>query len=121
MKAPGKIPSTSRRTFARVFGPCKPTIDGKTKVCGRAKGCLPSGRHGTCDSRGVGGVGALVNTHLAVNIDSYESLRTRIGRLWIWRGSTEKTILPLRSSSEIFTPRLASEEPLKSFASGFTE
>uniref|UniRef100_A0A7I5E6H3 Endo/exonuclease/phosphatase domain-containing protein n=1 Tax=Haemonchus contortus TaxID=6289 RepID=A0A7I5E6H3_HAECO len=30
--------------------------------------------HGTCDSRGVGGVGVLVNTHLAMNIDSYESL-----------------------------------------------
>ncbi|VDP51724.1 unnamed protein product [Heligmosomoides polygyrus] len=28
---------------------------------------------GTCDSRGVGGVGVLVNTHLAMNIDSYES------------------------------------------------
>ncbi|VDO34489.1 unnamed protein product [Haemonchus placei] len=25
---------------------------------------------GTCDSRGVGGVGVLVNTHLAMNIDS---------------------------------------------------
>uniref|UniRef100_A0A7I4YD80 Endonuclease exonuclease phosphatase domain containing protein n=1 Tax=Haemonchus contortus TaxID=6289 RepID=A0A7I4YD80_HAECO len=33
---------------------------------------------GTCDSRGVGGVGVLVNTHLAMNIDSYESLTTRI-------------------------------------------
>nr|CDJ94239.1 endonuclease-reverse transcriptase [Haemonchus contortus] len=27
---------------------------------------------GTCDSRGVGGVGVLVSTHLAMNIDSYE-------------------------------------------------
>ncbi|VDO71987.1 unnamed protein product [Haemonchus placei] len=36
---------------------------------------------GTCDSRGVGGVDVLVNTHLAINIDLYESLTTRIGRL----------------------------------------
>nr|CDJ80505.1 Protein GCY-22, isoform c [Haemonchus contortus] len=36
---------------------------------------------GTCDSRGVGGVSVLVNAHLAMNIDSYESLTTRIGRL----------------------------------------
>ncbi|VDO47320.1 unnamed protein product [Haemonchus placei] len=36
---------------------------------------------GTCDSRGVGGVGVLVNTHLAMNIGSYESLTTRIGHL----------------------------------------
>ncbi|XGW11057.1 hypothetical protein V3C99_012506 [Haemonchus contortus] len=40
---------------------------------------------GTCDSRGVGGVGVLVNTHLAMNIGSYESLTTRIGRLRLRR------------------------------------
>ncbi|VDO46608.1 unnamed protein product [Haemonchus placei] len=28
---------------------------------------------GTCDSTGVRGVGVLVNTHLAMNIDPYES------------------------------------------------
>ncbi|VDO95879.1 unnamed protein product [Heligmosomoides polygyrus] len=39
----------------------------------------------TCDSRGVGGVGVLVNTHLAMNIDSYESLTSRIGRLRLKR------------------------------------
>ncbi|XGW10366.1 hypothetical protein V3C99_012118 [Haemonchus contortus] len=33
---------------------------------------------GTCDSRGVGGIGVLVNTHLATNRDSYESLTTRL-------------------------------------------
>ncbi|ETN83960.1 hypothetical protein NECAME_17312 [Necator americanus] len=33
---------------------------------------------GTCDSRGVG---ILVNTNMAVNIDSFEQLTTRIGRL----------------------------------------
>ncbi|KAK6727699.1 hypothetical protein RB195_005404 [Necator americanus] len=36
---------------------------------------------GTCDSRGVGGVGVLVNTSMAKNIDSFEQLTTRIGRL----------------------------------------
>ena len=36
---------------------------------------------GTCDNRGVGGVGVLVNTSLATNIDSFEQLTTRIGRL----------------------------------------
>ncbi|KAK6740397.1 hypothetical protein RB195_008700 [Necator americanus] len=38
---------------------------------------------GTCDSRGVGGVGVLVNTSMAKNIDSFEQLTTRIGRLLI--------------------------------------
>ncbi|KAK6751618.1 hypothetical protein RB195_003188 [Necator americanus] len=36
---------------------------------------------GTCDSRGVGGVGVLVNTSMTKNIDSFEQLTTRIGRL----------------------------------------
>ncbi|EYC29722.1 hypothetical protein Y032_0006g3143 [Ancylostoma ceylanicum] len=40
---------------------------------------------GTCDSRGVGGVGALVNANLAMNIDSFEQLTTRIGRLRLRR------------------------------------
>nr|CDJ91092.1 endonuclease-reverse transcriptase [Haemonchus contortus] len=44
---------------------------------------------GTCDSKGVGDVGVLVNTHLAMNIDQCESLTTRIGRLRLRRcGST---------------------------------
>ncbi|KAK6761361.1 hypothetical protein RB195_022430 [Necator americanus] len=43
----------------------------------------------TCDSRGVGGVGVLVNTSMAKNIDSFEQLTTRIGRLRMRRcGST---------------------------------
>ncbi|VDL79066.1 unnamed protein product [Nippostrongylus brasiliensis] len=43
---------------------------------------------GTCDSRGVGDIGVLVNTNLAMNIDSFEQLTTRIGRLrLIRRGS----------------------------------
>ncbi|EYC20490.1 hypothetical protein Y032_0021g241 [Ancylostoma ceylanicum] len=44
---------------------------------------------GTYDSRGIGGVGVLVNTNLAMNIDSFEQLTTRIGRLRLRRcGST---------------------------------
>ncbi|VDO83171.1 unnamed protein product [Heligmosomoides polygyrus] len=39
----------------------------------------------TCDNRVVAGVGDLLNTHLAMNIDSYESLTTRIGRLRLRR------------------------------------
>ncbi|RCN37627.1 hypothetical protein ANCCAN_16476 [Ancylostoma caninum] len=33
---------------------------------------------GTCDTRGVDGVGVLVNTNLIMNIDSFEQLTTRI-------------------------------------------
>ncbi|VDM58594.1 unnamed protein product [Angiostrongylus costaricensis] len=36
---------------------------------------------GTCDSRGVGGVGVLVNTSLSTNIDSCEQVITRIVHL----------------------------------------
>ncbi|VDO38235.1 unnamed protein product [Haemonchus placei] len=36
---------------------------------------------GTCDCRGVGGVCVLVSTHLAMSIDSNESLATQVGRL----------------------------------------
>ncbi|EYB98980.1 hypothetical protein Y032_0126g1336 [Ancylostoma ceylanicum] len=44
---------------------------------------------GTCDSRGVGGAGVLVNTNLAMNIDPFEQITTRIGRLRLRRcGST---------------------------------
>ncbi|VDM64242.1 unnamed protein product [Angiostrongylus costaricensis] len=39
---------------------------------------------GTCDSR-VGGVGVLVNTSLSTNIDSFEQLTTRMGRLRLKR------------------------------------
>uniref|UniRef100_A0A0K0D8D6 Endo/exonuclease/phosphatase domain-containing protein n=1 Tax=Angiostrongylus cantonensis TaxID=6313 RepID=A0A0K0D8D6_ANGCA len=44
---------------------------------------------GTCDNRGVGGDGVLVNTSLSMNIDSFEQLTTRIRRLRLKRcGST---------------------------------
>ncbi|VDM55113.1 unnamed protein product [Angiostrongylus costaricensis] len=35
---------------------------------------------GTCDNRGVGGVGVPVSTSQSMNIDSFEQLTTRIGR-----------------------------------------
>ncbi|EYB82904.1 hypothetical protein Y032_0347g3150 [Ancylostoma ceylanicum] len=41
---------------------------------------------GTCDSRGDGGVGVLVNSNLAMNIDSFEQLTTRTfatAKMWI--------------------------------------
>ncbi|VDM55762.1 unnamed protein product [Angiostrongylus costaricensis] len=37
--------------------------------------------HRTCDSRGVGGVGLLVNTSFSTNIDSFEQHTSLIGRL----------------------------------------
>ncbi|VDM55721.1 unnamed protein product [Angiostrongylus costaricensis] len=40
---------------------------------------------GTCDSRRVGGIGVLLNTSLSMNIDSFEQLTTRIGRLRLKR------------------------------------
>ncbi|ETN84127.1 hypothetical protein NECAME_17233 [Necator americanus] len=43
---------------------------------------------GACDSRGVGGVGVLVNTSMAKNIDSLEQITTRIGRLRMRCGLT---------------------------------
>ncbi|KAK6749384.1 hypothetical protein RB195_001785 [Necator americanus] len=49
---------------------------------------------GTCDSRGVGGVGVLVNMSTAKNIDSFEKLTTRSGRLWMRRcGPTPALII----------------------------
>ncbi|EYB89992.1 hypothetical protein Y032_0224g2696 [Ancylostoma ceylanicum] len=36
---------------------------------------------GTCDSRGADGVGVLFNRNLAMNVDSFEQLTARIGRL----------------------------------------
>uniref|UniRef100_A0A0K0DR34 Endo/exonuclease/phosphatase domain-containing protein n=1 Tax=Angiostrongylus cantonensis TaxID=6313 RepID=A0A0K0DR34_ANGCA len=40
---------------------------------------------GSCDSRGVGGVGVLANTSLSMNMESFEQLTTRIGRLRLKR------------------------------------
>ncbi|ETN85586.1 ribosomal protein S15 [Necator americanus] len=49
---------------------------------------------GTCDSRGVGGVGVLVNTSMAKNFDSFEQLMTRIGtKAAKFRGRNPRTII----------------------------
>ncbi|KIH69408.1 hypothetical protein ANCDUO_00248 [Ancylostoma duodenale] len=47
---------------------------------------------GTCDSRGVGGVGVFVNTNLVMNVDSFEQLTTRIGRLRLRRCGSMPTV-----------------------------
>ncbi|VDM58794.1 unnamed protein product [Angiostrongylus costaricensis] len=43
---------------------------------------------GTCDSRGVGGVGVLLNTSLSMNIDSFKQLTTQSERLRLKRRGT---------------------------------
>uniref|UniRef100_A0A0R3Q2C5 Craniofacial development protein 2-like n=1 Tax=Angiostrongylus costaricensis TaxID=334426 RepID=A0A0R3Q2C5_ANGCS len=48
---------------------------------------------GTCDSRGVGGVGVLVNTNLSMNFDSFEQLTTRIGRLQLKRCGSIRALI----------------------------
>uniref|UniRef100_A0A0K0D0P7 Pepsin-I3 domain-containing protein n=1 Tax=Angiostrongylus cantonensis TaxID=6313 RepID=A0A0K0D0P7_ANGCA len=70
---------------------------------------------GTCDSRGVGGVGVLVNTSLSMNIDSYEQLLTRIGRLRLKRRNRyrqDNTFFKviIRDSNARIGPRRSSEE-----------
>uniref|UniRef100_A0A0K0DPD1 Endo/exonuclease/phosphatase domain-containing protein n=1 Tax=Angiostrongylus cantonensis TaxID=6313 RepID=A0A0K0DPD1_ANGCA len=39
----------------------------------------------TCDSKGISGVGVLVNTTLSMNTDSFEQVTTRMGRLGLKR------------------------------------
>nr|CDJ91415.1 craniofacial development protein 2-like [Haemonchus contortus] len=61
---------------------------------------------GTCDTRGVGGVGVLVNTHFTMNIDSNESLTTRIEHLRLRRcGST-----PALTIFVVYAPTSSYEE-----------
>ncbi|XP_055965460.1 craniofacial development protein 2-like, partial [Sorex fumeus] len=55
---------------------------------------------GTCDKRGVGGIGVLVNTNLAKSIDSFECLTTRIGRLHLNRCDS----LPAVSIFVVYAP-----------------
>uniref|UniRef100_A0A0K0DLJ8 Endo/exonuclease/phosphatase domain-containing protein n=1 Tax=Angiostrongylus cantonensis TaxID=6313 RepID=A0A0K0DLJ8_ANGCA len=54
---------------------------------------------GTCDSRGVGGVGVLVNTSLSMNIDSFEQLTSRIGRLRLKRCGSIPTMFVVYAST----------------------
>nr|CDJ92888.1 endonuclease-reverse transcriptase [Haemonchus contortus] len=67
---------------------------------------------GTCDSRGVGGVGALVNTPLTMNIDLYESLTNRIIHMRLRRcGSTSaRTIILVYAA-----PTSSYDEELEAF------
>ncbi|ETN85887.1 hypothetical protein NECAME_16602 [Necator americanus] len=63
------------------------------------------GTRGTCDSRGFGGVGDLVNTSIAKNNHSFEQLTTRIGRLRMRRsgqilGLTIFVVSPTSSCEE---------------------
>ncbi|ETN79339.1 hypothetical protein NECAME_18144 [Necator americanus] len=66
---------------------------------------------GTCDSRGVGGVGVLVNMRTAKNIDSFEQLTTRIGRLRMRRcGPT-----PALTIFVAYAPTSSYEEEVEAF------
>ncbi|KAK6761086.1 hypothetical protein RB195_022233 [Necator americanus] len=66
---------------------------------------------GTCDSRGVGGVGVLVNTSMAKDIDSFEQLTTRIGRLRMRRcGPT-----PALTICVAYAPTSSYEEEVEAF------
>ncbi|VDO47061.1 unnamed protein product [Haemonchus placei] len=60
----------------------------------------------------VGGVGVLVNTHLAMNIDPYESLITRIGRFRLGRRGPTSALTVF----VIYAPTLSyDEEELEAF------
>ncbi|VDO25601.1 unnamed protein product [Haemonchus placei] len=61
---------------------------------------------GTCDTRGVGGVSVLVYMHLVMNIDLYESLTTRIGRLRSKRCGS----IPARTTFVAYAPTSSPEE-----------
>ncbi|KAK6748145.1 hypothetical protein RB195_001021 [Necator americanus] len=61
---------------------------------------------GTCDSRGVGGVGVLVNMSMAKNIDSFEQLTTRIGRLRMRRCGA----IPALTIFVVYAPTSSYEE-----------
>ncbi|ETN69757.1 hypothetical protein NECAME_15114 [Necator americanus] len=69
---------------------------------------------GKCDSRGVGGVGVL-DTTMAMNIDSFKQLTTRIGRLRMRRcGPTPAlTIFVIYASTSSYR-----EEQIEAFCMG---
>ncbi|ETN82460.1 hypothetical protein NECAME_07949 [Necator americanus] len=66
---------------------------------------------GKCDSRAVGGVGVLINTSMAKNIDSFEQHTTRIGRLRMRRcGPT-----PALTIFIAYAPTSSYEEEVEAF------
>ncbi|VDM61425.1 unnamed protein product [Angiostrongylus costaricensis] len=66
---------------------------------------------GTCDSRGAGGVGVLVNTSLSMNIDSFEQLTTRIGRLRLRRRGS----IPALTIFVVYAPTSNCGEEVEAF------
>uniref|UniRef100_A0A0K0DP95 BLUF domain-containing protein n=1 Tax=Angiostrongylus cantonensis TaxID=6313 RepID=A0A0K0DP95_ANGCA len=60
----------------------------------------------TCDIRGVGGVGILVSTSSSMNIDSFEQLTTRIGRLQLERFGS----VPALTIVVVYAPTLNYDE-----------
>ncbi|VDM57848.1 unnamed protein product [Angiostrongylus costaricensis] len=66
---------------------------------------------GTCNSRGVGGVGVLVNTSLSMNIDSFEQLTTRIGRLRLKRCGS----IPASTTFVVYAPTSNYDEEVEAF------
>ncbi|KAK6740789.1 hypothetical protein RB195_008937 [Necator americanus] len=66
---------------------------------------------GTCDSRDAGGVGVLVNTSMVKNIDSFEQLTPRVGRLRMRRcGPT-----PALTIFVAYAPTSSYEEEVEAF------
>ncbi|VDM53959.1 unnamed protein product [Angiostrongylus costaricensis] len=61
---------------------------------------------GTCDSKGVGGVGVLVNTSLSTSIDPFEQLTTRIERLRLRRRGS----IPALTSFVVYAPTSSYDE-----------
>uniref|UniRef100_A0A0K0DDG5 Endonuclease n=1 Tax=Angiostrongylus cantonensis TaxID=6313 RepID=A0A0K0DDG5_ANGCA len=57
---------------------------------------------GTCDIRGVGGVGVLVNTSLSMNIDLFEQLTTRITfTITMWTNTGFDNLRRLRANIKL--------------------
>ncbi|ETN76140.1 hypothetical protein NECAME_11877 [Necator americanus] len=70
----------------------------------------PSTDRRTCDSRGVGGVGVLINTSMAEIIDSFEQLTIRTGRLRMRCGTK-----PALAMFVAYAPTSSYEEEVEAF------
>uniref|UniRef100_A0A0K0CTF2 Endo/exonuclease/phosphatase domain-containing protein n=1 Tax=Angiostrongylus cantonensis TaxID=6313 RepID=A0A0K0CTF2_ANGCA len=66
---------------------------------------------GTCDSRGVGGVGVLVNTSLSININSFKELTNRIGYLRLKRCGP----IPAFAIFIVYAPTSNNDEEVEAF------